>query len=112
MALLAAMACGGQPGRMGRPVPSRGDSVSITVENQNFYDANVFAAYQGQTERRLGTVTGFTTDTFRIPWYNAQLRMRMNFIAAGGTLSNILTVDPGDVLQLIIEPDAHRRRGL
>ena len=95
---------------MGGASPELPRTVMVEVVNQNFYDLNVLAAYQGDVQRRLGFVAGFQTDTFTLPWRSQQLVMISEFVGGGGTVSNVLDVDRGDFLQLIILPDAHRRR--
>jgi hypothetical protein len=51
----------------GRPVEDEGGAaqdVEVTVENQNFQDAVVYAIWGAGPRDRLGTVTGNTTETF------------------------------------------------
>lgn len=111
-ACCAGLACGRTPPSQGAAPHRQADTVLVTVINQNFYDANVYASYDGYEVRRLGLVTGFSTDTFALPWRGSLLRMHMRFVGAGGGSSNELLVDPGDVLEFIIQPDAHRRTGV
>lgn len=108
--LVAGGACGPTPQPVTSATPAETQTVTIEVVNQNFYDANILANYEGEVQRRLGFVQGFQTDTFTLPWRNHQLVMISQFVGGGGVVSNILTVSPGDVLEFRILPDAHRRR--
>ncbi len=45
------------------PAPER---VAVTVKNSNWMDMDVFAV-RGETRARVGSVTGLTTATFRVP---------------------------------------------
>ena len=103
------VACARTPPTRGAAPHWQRDTVVVAVHNQNYYDANVFAEYEGFITRRLGTVSGFNSATYRLAWQSAPLRMRMQLIGAGGGVSNELLVNPGDTLELYIEPDAHRR---
>lgn len=85
------------------------DSVTVVVVNNNFYDANVYAAYEGLNRRRLGLVVGNNTETFRIAWHQSDLRMVMSLVGAGSATSNSLVVSPGDVVRLELLPDLHLR---
>lgn len=83
--------------------------VSITVENQNFYDANVYALL-GTERRRLGSVTGNQTATFTFPWTPQPVRMQVDFIGADGFVTESIPVNPGDDLELLIQAGSHRLR--
>ncbi len=110
LVLLLALACGrGTPAVGGLSPSVEDDSITITVVNDNFYDANIFAQYEGQIRDRLGIVTGNTSQTFRLRYYPGLLIMQMQLIGVGTALSNELVVGPGDVLELRLQPDLHRR---
>ncbi len=109
VALLSAAACSRGTPAVGGLSPLLDDSVTITVVNDNYYDAGVYAQYEGGIRDRLGTVTGNTSQTFKIRYHPRLLIMRMHLIGVGTALSNELTVDPGDVLELRLMPDLHRR---
>ncbi len=85
------------------------DTVTIVVINRNFYDANIYSLYDGQTERRLGLVPGFSEKTFEIDWHPHDLYMVMRLVGAGRAVSNPLLVSPGDLLELQLQPDLHLR---
>ena len=82
-------------------------SAAVRVTNRNFYDMNLFVVRFGQ-RLRLGTVTGNSTRMFELPaaWVtNGPVR----FLAApigstGREYTEELTVQPGDVVGLTIQP--------
>lgn len=106
--VLSASCMRGTPA-VGGASPAWDDSVTVTIINDNFYDANIYALYVGATRDRLGMVTGHSTETFRVRYQPKQLVMWMHLIGVGVTVSNEIGVDPGDELELRIMPDAHRK---
>lgn len=84
----------------------------IEVDNQNFHDATVYAVTRGSGHRqRLGSVGSYRTETFTFRWPSAfELRIEIDLLAVGRYLTQPLLVEEGDELQLIIEPNLHRRR--
>jgi hypothetical protein len=106
--LMAAAACasGGSTPPSDRPVT---DSITIQVVNNNFYDANIYAQYDGQNRNRLGMVFGHGTGTFYVRWHQSDLRMVMSLVGGGTATSNSLVVSPGDVVRLELMPDLHLR---
>jgi hypothetical protein len=84
----------------------------IEVRNQNFYDASIRYAWDGQSERRLGDVTGNSRRRFTVRWHPAMIRFNINFVGSGRTRTDEISVERGDILGLTIPPDAHRRRVL
>jgi hypothetical protein len=73
--------------------------LSLEVRNLNFYDAELYAVDEGYRVR-IGSVRGNETKTYEC------------LVAVGTYLSDRLFVNEGDDLQLIIEPDLHRRQPL
>lgn len=108
LALLVEMGCAAAGPGAGASRPERA-TVTVMVRNDNFYGANIHALYQGLTRHRLGYVEGFTTDTFALAWHPSRLQMQMSLVGVGTTYSDILTVEPGDVLELVLLPDLHRK---
>lgn len=102
-------ACSRSAPAMGGLSPDVPDSVRIDVVNDNFYDADIFSEYEGDVRRRLGMVNGFSSRSFSIPYRPAQLVMVMRLIGAGEAVSNILAVNPGDILELRLLPDLHHK---
>jgi len=107
--LIISASCSKGTPAVGAVSPAWQDSVTVTIINDNFYDANIYALYLGATRDRLGTVTGHSRGTFKIRYQPKQLVMWMHLIGVGVTVSNEILVDPGDELELRIMPDAHRK---
>lgn len=78
--------------------------IRVDVANHNFNDANVWAVSR-QGRLRLGTVTGKSDGSFRLPWKGPEVvHMEIDLIGGGGRcITEELTVDDGDVLYLEIE---------
>ncbi len=81
----------------------------LTVNNQGFLDMDIYVVQDGGQRIRLGTATGSSTTTMRIPndliFGPTQLRFRADPI--GGTRSSFstaITVLPGDTVQMTIPP--------
>lgn len=106
---IAAAACRAGGAGPASVVPTGGDSVTVEVINMNFEAVNVWAHYRGAIRDRLGLVEGNTVDTFRIAWSPRPLVMVSEFVAAGGSVSNDLDVNPGDFVTLELLPGAARR---
>jgi hypothetical protein len=107
-ALISVMALSGcMLHRHAKAVPQRADPVAIEIENQDFYDADVYALVGG-VRLRLGMVTGETNGTFHFPWTPREIRMEVHLIGAGSYVTEPIYADPGDQLQLILQPDLHQ----
>ena len=106
-ATLAAAGCASH----GRPVLARsagqGNDVQITVENQNFKDADVYAIWNGGNRDRLGMVTGNSTQTFTAPWKAGDVRIEVDFIAGDDVVTESMAVFQGDHIQVTIPPGAN-----
>ena len=109
--LLAISICSSSCGLVGRSMPAnaRDRELSLFVRNQNFYDATLYAIGPGGMRQRLGTVTGNTEETLRFRWSRLELRIEIDLLSVGSTLTEPLPVDEGDELELIINHDLHRR---
>jgi hypothetical protein len=86
-----------------RPAPI----LTLHVENQNFYDATLFALARSGEQHRLGIVTGNSQGTFTFRWTQDELRVIIRLLAGGSTATDPILVNPGDSLNLIITPDLH-----
>jgi len=84
---------------------TRGDSFSIEVRNDNFNQARIFALWNGD-RRRLGSVGGNQTEIFTLDWRTQDLRLEVDFLAAGGFVSDRISVNPGDQLYFRIPAGA------
>jgi hypothetical protein len=104
LAVLAAGACSSS----GRPIASRdgaAQNVAITVENQNFKDAVVYAIWGAGPRDRLGMVTGKTTQTFTAPLRgSSDLRIEVDFIAGDDVVTQSMGAFQGDHIHVTIPP--------
>jgi hypothetical protein len=102
-----ALACWSLALGCGPPNPAtirsiRRDPVRLTVQNNRFEDATISALWQGGAKRRVGMVTGATTQTFTFDWVSDEVRLEVDFIAAEDYTVDPIDVDPGDHLDLTI----------
>lgn len=111
-ALLALSACasgGSQPERAANPFSSalsERNEVQIKVMNFNFSDATVWVLVRDGKRTRLGIVTGKTDAVFTIPWrFSEPMRMEFDLLADVRCVTEQITVDPGDILELQISVD-------
>lgn len=83
------------------------DRAAVEIENQNFYDANVFVM-QGLRSVRLGMVTGLTTRTFVLPRDmvgGTSVRFAIRPIASQRSrVTQEITVFAGDTVGVVIPP--------
>jgi hypothetical protein len=85
--------------------PVRRDFV-IEVDNDNFHDATVYAVRSG-FRLRIGWVSGNRTEKFKFRWPDGDLRIEIKLLAVGSYYSQIMSVDQGDELHLLILPSLH-----
>lgn len=83
--------------------------LSVEVQNDNFYDATIYAVRLGQ-RIRIGWVGGHTTQTFQFKWPALDLSFEIALLAIGSYYTYPLPVDAGDELALTVLPDLHHRR--
>lgn len=98
---------GGKGGGEDEPRPA--PILTLRVENQNFYDATLYALARSGERTRLGIVTGNTQGTFTFRWVHDELRVVIQLLAGGATATDVILVNPGDSLNLVITPDLHTR---
>lgn len=106
--LLTAAACGSLSGAGAGAWDAgsaEGDDFALVVENQSFNEARIYSRWNGD-RRRLGSVGGNQTRTFSLPWRASSLRVEVDFLAAGGFISDPVTVSPGDTVHFRIPPHA------
>lgn len=104
-ALWAFSACGGVSSSLENPYDAAGDrnEFKLFVQNDNFYDARLYALASGTTRRQLGTVGGKTDAVFTVPWvFSNDLRVEINLLAGPTCTTEVIQVDPGDELRLQI----------
>ncbi|MCI0436166.1 MAG: hypothetical protein L0271_21365 [Gemmatimonadetes bacterium] len=102
--LLALSAC---TSRRGRQATNAYPPITVSVDNQNFYDATVYLRWRGD-RRRLGVVTGNTRTTYESPWYGPDVQIEIQLLAGNRHTGDPIGVSPGD--QLIVEIPANADR--
>jgi hypothetical protein len=103
-----ASASGGDPFTEG----AAEQQIQIKVINLNFQDATVWALIAGGRRQRLGIVSGKREAEFTVPWrFSQPLRMEFDLIAGPRCVTEELTVDPGDLLELQIATDFYSTPG-
>ncbi len=96
---------GGKGGGEEEPRPA--PILTLHVENQNFYDATLYALARSGERQRLGVVTGNSQGTFTFRWLQDEIRVIIQLLAGGSTATDPILVNPGDSLNLVITPDLH-----
>ena len=100
-ALLVA-GCASNPDNPLRGVPDHEAPVRVTVQNQDFYDAVIYANWVGSTRDRVGMVTGKTTQTFEMPCRAETVRFEADFVSGGSVFFDTIEVWGGDHLDLVV----------
>lgn len=103
--LLCACGLAGGGGAEDEPLPE--PILTLHVQNQNFYDATLYALSRGGDRQRLGVVGGNNQATFTFRWLQPELRVIISLLAGGSTATETILVSPGDSLNLVITPDLH-----
>ena len=85
--------------------------LTVEVRNYNFYDATIYAWDAGERVR-LGMAQGKSTTDFSFRWDLGNVRFIIDFIGSGELVGEMLPVDPGDDLILIVGQEDHRRSRL
>jgi len=113
IALVTLLAGCSQMGRSDRstfPTDSQARSIRVYVTNLNFMDATLWALSAG-TRNKLGIVTGKKEAVFTLPWdFSSDLRIEIDMLAGSRCTTEVLPVDPGDDIELIIDADMTRSR--
>ena len=83
--------------------------VAVTVDNQNYLDMDVFLIRGGQ-RIRIGMVPGISSRMLMLRseliGYGTEVQFELHPIGGrGNTISETVTVRPGDVIQLTIPPN-------
>jgi len=79
----------------------RSGPIVLEVQNDNFNDARVYTLWNGQ-RRRIGTVIGKTENRFEFDHRQGDLRIQVDFLAAGGFTTEPILAWPGEVIHLVI----------
>jgi hypothetical protein len=83
------------------------DSVFIDVINDNYYDARVYAIYDGGARHPLGTIDGNQrVDRLAIPWRPRTIVFEVTLLVEGGTYrSDGMNVAAGDLVEIRLPPN-------
>jgi hypothetical protein len=105
LVLAAALGAAGCASR-GRAIePSASQDIQVTVENQNFKDAVVYAIWGAGPRDRLGMVTGNSTQTLTTRMRGTtDLRIEVDFIAGDDVVTQSMGVFQGDHVHVVIPP--------
>ena len=101
---LVATACATGGGQTEDPFSSSGsaeEDVLLTVENNDFRDATIYAYWNG-VKRRVGMVVGKTSETFNMRWRSERIQLEVDFVGRGGYRSEMVDVWAGDHLNFVI----------
>lgn len=91
-------------GQAGNPMdPGAGETrqIELLVRNNNFHQATVYTS-PDHGSKRLGVVGGLGRATFKFQWHLPYIRLRIKFLAGSEVLTDVLAVEPDDLLELII----------
>lgn len=111
LVLMGTAACAsgqGQPGSGNPFAEAQGQSqeIQIRVVNFNFNDATVWTVVRDVRRERLGMVTGKSDATFTVPWtLSDALRLEFDLIGGVRCITDPLSVDPGEIIELQISVD-------
>lgn len=101
---LGTTACASSPDNVMRTAIGE-EGVQVTVENNDFRDATIYANWNGY-RHRVGMVTGKTTETFSMDWRNEFVQLQVDFVGGGGFDSDVVDVYEGDHLSFVILPQS------
>ena len=84
------------------PFAERADQdVLLTVQNNDFRDATIYAYWNG-VKTRLGMVVGKTSETFRMRWRSEEVQLEVDFVGRGTFRTERIDVWAGDHLDFVI----------
>lgn len=76
--------------------------IHLTIHNDDFNDATVFANWLGGARVRVGVVQGKSTQTIPVELRGHVVSFDVEFLGGGGFAGESVDVDPGDHLDLKI----------
>lgn len=106
--VVASAACASGSRRQSDPFggDAASDQIVIHVRNFNFNDATVWTVVRDGARQRLGIVTGKSDASFTLKWdFSVPLRLEFDLLASVRCVTEELSVDPGDILELQISVD-------
>ena len=74
----------------------------MTIQNNDFKDAAIYANWSGSTRHRVGLAIGKTSQTFTVEWRSEVVQFDAEFIAGGVVNFDPIEVYEGDHLDLVI----------
>lgn len=80
------------------------ETLRVTIDNQNFKDATVWALWNG-TRVRVGRITGNTSRTYDIRYRTDAVSFEIDFLAGGTHYGREIGVSPGDHVRMTIPPN-------
>ena len=92
-----------------RPGNGFGGPVQLTVENNDFNDAVVYANWQGSVRHRVGLFTGKTTQTVTLEWRGDVVQVEVDFIAGSAFFVDPIDVQAGDHLDIVLMAESSKR---
>ena len=104
--LVAASGGGASAQNVARVRDSVPRGVSLEVDNQNFYDATIYAVRPG-LRQRVGYVTGEQKSTFSFRWPDGDLRLEIDLLSVGSYYTQVMDVQQVDELQPTVLPYLH-----
>ena len=84
--------------------PAGETTVQVTIDNQAFYDATVWALWEGGSRERVGTVTALTTRTFTLNQRRDAVRFEVDLLTGPDFVGDRISVFPGDHIDLTLPP--------
>lgn len=77
------------------------EEVRLTVRNNDYRDATIYAYWNGARDR-VGMVVGKTEETFTLRWRGEEIQLEVDFIAGGRYRTEVVSVYRGDHLEFHI----------
>jgi hypothetical protein len=102
LATVMVAGCGSAQRERSDVEPQESEEITLEVENYNFNDATIYARAAGRRQR-LGTVSGNDTRTFTFRWVALEISFEIDFLSGGRSTTEILPIERGDTLELIVE---------
>lgn len=99
--VLTAAACATGQRNVFEAVRRVDEAVLLSVENNDFRDATIYAYWNG-VKTRLGMVVGKTSETFRMRWRSEEVQLEVDFVGRGTFRTERIDVWAGDHLDFVI----------
>jgi hypothetical protein len=81
-------------------------TISVDVENDNVYDATIYAVRPG-FRQRIGQVLALQKGKFSFMWPHPDLRFEVALFPVGSYYTQSIVVEQGDELELTVAPYLH-----